>query len=174
MPRATIGDLKEMTKFARQWRVGMAAFKDLFDNLPKEEGAVYNEFLLKDEPGLLHLVALDACNEAWAVDESKRQTRLLRRETNAKIKEIRRSDDPKSTQRKESRALRRDLNSEVRSIREDILDRGGMIASIDDADKASKAYNAKAFMILCLGKFIDEEGPDAMKELNALAQDLVA
>ncbi len=174
MPRATIADMKQMREIARQWNKGKAAFKDLFDNLPKKEGAVYNEFVLKDDPGLLHLVALDACNEAWAGAEAGRQTRLLRKETNATIRDLRDSERTKSLVRKESRALRRALNAEVRSVRGDILDRGGMLASIDDADKPSKAYNAKVFMILCLGKWIEEEGPDAMEELDKVMEDLAA
>lgn len=171
MPRATISDMKAMRKFARQWRMGKVAFKDLYTDLPVQEGAVYNEFVMKDEPEMLHLVALDACNEAWSVDESRRQTKVLRKETNAKIREIRESDAPKSKKRRESRALRRELNAEARSVRADILERGGMLASIDDADKPSKAYNAKVFMILCLGKFIEEEGKAAMEELRGIMSD---
>jgi hypothetical protein len=174
MARATISDLKEMQKFARQWRKGNEAFKDLFDSLPKAPDAVYNEFVLKDEPEMLHLVALDACNEAWAEDESRRQTKTLRKDTNVKIRTIRASDAPRAKQRRDTRALRRDLNAEVRSVRSDIIDRGGMLASIDDADKPSKAYNAKAFMILCLGKFIEEQGTAAIEELQNILEESAA
>lgn len=171
MPRATIADMKEMVKFGRQWRVGKLAFKDLFDDLPKEAGAVYNKFNMKEEPDLLNLIALDACNEAWAADEARRQTKALRKEVNAKIRKIRATAEyPAARRRKESRALRRELNTKARTTREDILERGGMLASIDDADKASKAYNAKVFMVLCLGKFIDEQGPSAMEELNKIME----
>ena len=151
------------------------AFKDLFDDLPKEPGAVYNEFVPKESPELLHLVALDACNEAWAVDEARRQTKALRKEVNAKIREIRAMDDyPTARKRREARSLRRELSGEARNVREDILARGGMLASIDDAVKSSQAANAKAFMILCLGRYIDTEGPAAMEELKKIMQESAA
>ena len=137
----------ELRDLAKKWRVGQRAYNDMFDVLPREEGQVYGEVRLKDTPtDPYHRYVFEDCNEQWCKQEVQRRTKNDR----YAIKQAKQS----GVKKEELRAMRKLATRKQALIQQQLTESNGLLGKINNATKSSEAANAKAFLILCLGEYI--------------------
>jgi len=148
---------KELRAVASKWRVGNAAFRELFDVQPRQEGAIYNEVVLKDDADKIKLDAYEEINKQWTDLQARKATKEERRTLNDATYKAKDS----GIEKKELRKIRRPLITAVREKRETarraIEESGGLLGSINNAEKSSEAAKAKAMLVFYLGDYFEEE-----------------
>ena len=151
-----VSSASQLTQLARRWRIGVKAYKNLFDELPREVGQVSGKLVFKDNPDLLNLAAFQECNEQWAGFQTQKDTLDLRRTVRLQILDIKAGSSGKEEKERRVQALRDGQRTTLKAHRNRLLNRGGMLNIVTTAKKPSTASNAKAFIKLCLGQFLEE------------------